>query len=328
VHGGERASVENAAAGKTVVSIDLNHVSPFYGDMNVKEISNQIIKRLPQLTPQLVLGAKFIVDHPDRVVTSSMRNIANQIGVAPATLLRLARALNFKDWAELRDSYVQQFRSSAPHYAEKADSLVHRQGVLGLIDEVSRAQRAALDHNAGANSVESIDESAKILNRAPRIFVAAFMSCRAPGLAFAYICRLFRSNVLLLGAEGSSLVADLQDIRSDDAVLAIDFIPYAHDIHSVARAVQRSGASLISIADSRVTPLSPFAKSILLFGAESPSFFPSITPAVALIESLAAAMLAHAGDGAVTRIRAIEEALYASGSYDATSAVFRDPGQQ
>jgi hypothetical protein len=57
-----------------------------------------------------------------------------------------------------------------------------------------------------------------------------------------------------------------------------------------------------------------------LFGAESPSFFPSITPAVAMVESLAAAMLAHAGDGAVTRIGAIEESLYASGTYDLGSA--------
>ena len=32
--------------------------------------------------------------------------------------------------------------------------------------------------------------------------------------------------------------------------------------------------------------------------------------------SVAAAMLAHAGDGAVGRVRAVEKALYSSGSYD------------
>ena len=154
------------------------------------------------------------------------------------------------------------------------------------------------------------------LSRAPRIFVAAFMSCRAPGLAFTYICRLFRSNVMLLGAEGTSLVADLADIRSEDAVLSINFVPYSRDIRLIAAAVERSGAALVSIADSRVTPLSQYAKSILLFGAESPSFFPSITSAVALVESVAAAMLAHAGDGAVSRVRAVEKALYSSGSYE------------
>jgi len=52
-----------------------------------------------------------------------------------------------------------------------------------------------------------------------------------------------------------------------------------------------------------------------LFGADSPSFFPSIAPAVAIVELLGAAMLAHAGKSAVNRLSAIEDALYASGTY-------------
>jgi DNA-binding MurR/RpiR family transcriptional regulator len=223
--------------------------------------------------------------------------------------------LGHEDWSGFRDVYVEHFRSSSPHYAEKADALRKRHGIPALVDEVMRAQVAALQHAASANTPESIDAAAKVLGRARRIFVAAFMSCRAPGLAFTYICRLFRSDVTLLGADGASLVADLADLRSDDAVLSINFLPYAREIHLVASAVARSGAALVSIADSRVTPLSQHARSILLFAAESPSFFPSITAAVALVESVAAAMLAHAGDGAVTRVRAVEKALYSSGSY-------------
>ena len=278
-------------------------------------LSERIMERLPEMTPQLALGARFIVDHPDTMVMSSMREIAGRVGVAPATLLRLARMLGHEDWSGFRDVYVEHFRSSSPHYAEKADALSKRQGIPALVDEVTRAQVTALQHSASANTPESIDAAAKVLGRARRIFVAAFMSCRAPGLAFTYICRLFRSDVTLLGADGASLVADLADLRSDDAVLSINFLPYAREIHLVASAVARSGAALVSIADSRVTPLSQHARSILLFGAESPSFFPSITSAVALVESVAAAMLAHAGDGAVNRVRAVEKALYSSGSY-------------
>ena len=283
--------------------------------MRGRALSGRIMERLPEMTPQLALGARFIVDHPDTMVMSSMREIAGRVGVAPATLLRLARILGYEDWSSFRDVYVEHFRSSSPHYAEKADALSKRHGIPALVDEVTRAQVAALQHAASANTPESIDAAAKILGRARRIFVAAFMSCRAPGLAFTYICRLFRSDVTLLGADGTSLVADLAALRSDDAILSINFLPYSREIHLVADAVAGSGAALVSIADSRVTPLSQHARSILLFGAESPSFFPSITSAVALVESVAAAMLAHAGDGAVTRVRAVEKALYSSGSY-------------
>jgi DNA-binding MurR/RpiR family transcriptional regulator len=283
--------------------------------MRGRALSERIIERLPEMAPQLALGARFIVDHPDTMVMSSMREIAGRVGVAPATLLRLARMLGYEDWSDFREVYVEHFRSSSPHYAQKADALIKRQGVPGLVEEVMRAQAAAVQHATTSNTAESIDAAAKLLCRAPRILVAAFMSCRAPGLAFTYICRLFRSNVTLLGSDGSSLVVDLADLRCDDAVLSINFLPYAREIRLVGDAVARSGAALVSIADSRVTPLSAQAKSILLFAADSPSFFPSITSAVALVESVAAAMLAHAGDGAVSRVRAVEKALYSSGSY-------------
>jgi DNA-binding MurR/RpiR family transcriptional regulator len=286
--------------------------------MSVDPLARHIIERLPDLAPQLVIGARFLVDHPDAVITSSMREIAARVGVSPATLVRLARALDFRDWSDLRNSFLSRLRLAPPHYAERAESLVHRQGVEGLIQEVLRAQRQGLDYCGSANSPEAISEAAKVLNRAPRIFLAAFMSCRAPAMVFTYICRLFRSNVQILGGEGTSLAADLEDIRSDDAVLAINFRPYAHDIHTVARAIIRCRPNLVCIADSRITPLTPFANNVLLFGADSPSFFPSIMPAIALLESLAAAMLSHAGEQAVRRVRTVEESLYESGAYDAT----------
>ena len=195
--------------------------------MKARGLSERIVEYLPEMTPQVALGARFIVDHPDSMVVLSMREIAGRVGVAPATLLRLARMLGHEDWSGFRDVYVEHFRSSSPHYAEKADALSKRQGVPRLVEEVMRAQATALQHAVTTNSADAIDAAARILSRAPRIFVAAFMSCRAPGLAFTYICRLFRSNVTFLGAEGTSLVADLADLRAEDAVLSINFIPYS-----------------------------------------------------------------------------------------------------
>jgi DNA-binding MurR/RpiR family transcriptional regulator len=285
--------------------------------MRIEELSRKIAHRISQLSPQLALGGRFLVDHPDAVVSSSMREIAGRISVSPATLVRLARELGFDDWSSLRAVYVSEF-SSSPHYAERADAITRTKGALGLISEVQRSHRNAIEHTAKVNSLEAIDEAAKILNRAPRIFVAAFMSCRAPALLFTYICRMFRSNVAMLGGEGGSLTSDLAALRADDVVLAIDFLPYAGDTRRVAESVSRSGATLVSIVDSRVTPLSGVTKELLLFSPATPSFFPSLTGAVALVETLVTAMLAHAGNRASSRVGEIEAALYKSGAYDST----------
>lgn len=282
--------------------------------MQLTRIAEAITDRMPALPPQLALGGRYLLDHPDSVVISSMREIAGSIGVAPATLVRLARALGYDDWSRLRAAYVDGFTSSR-RYAERAEALVGRPGAPGLVEEVLDAQRAALQQVCVDHAPEDIDRAAALLAAAPRIFVASFMSCRGPGLTFAYICRLFRSNVVMLG-EGGSFTSDLTDLGSKDAVLSINFAPYARDIHRVAEAVARSGATLVSIADSRETPLAAHAGAVMVFEARSPSFFPSLTPAMALVEALASAMLARGGEGAAARVAQVEAALYASGAYD------------
>src|SRR5579872_7243626 len=67
--------------------------------MGVRHLSERIIERLGELPPQLAASARFIVDHPDAMVMSSMRQIATRVGVAPTTLLRLARMLGYADWS-------------------------------------------------------------------------------------------------------------------------------------------------------------------------------------------------------------------------------------
>src|SRR5579859_3154063 len=125
--------------------------------MKARGLADRIVARLPEMTPQVALGARYIVDHPDTMVMSSMREIAGRVGVAPATLLRLARLLGYDDWSDFRKVYVEHFRSSSPHYAEKADELSKRQGIPALVDEVTRAQLSALQHVASANTSEAIE---------------------------------------------------------------------------------------------------------------------------------------------------------------------------
>ncbi|MCA1296815.1 MurR/RpiR family transcriptional regulator [Stappia indica] len=278
-------------------------------------LNARMIADMDALPRRLADGARYLIDHPDDVVISSMREIAARAGVAPATLVRLARSFGFADWSQMRALYTEHLRTVPARYADKARAAVESDKAGGLMAETFRAQEASLAFAAQVNPPEAFTEAARTLAHAKRVYVAAFMSCRGPGLTFTYLCKMLRPNVELLGGEGSSLVADLSMLEPGDAVLSINFQPYGREIAQVGEAVQRSGADLISLSDSRATPLQAQARTVLLYSAESPSFFPSIVSAVALVESLAGAILAELRDTATDRINRIEEQLYASGSY-------------
>ncbi|MDX0967910.1 MurR/RpiR family transcriptional regulator [Sinorhizobium medicae] len=287
--------------------------------MTVQELQALIVRSLPDMPRRLALAARYIVDHPDEVLVHSMRDLASRASVAPATLKRLVQTLQFGSWADFRAVYARQLRSAPDAYAERARRALHSSGFSALLQESFAAQRINLDNAAGVNLPEAFSRSAKLLGEADRVFIASFMSCRGPGLTFAYLCRMLRDNVFLLGDGTSPLAADLALLQPTDAILTINFQPYAREADIIVRAVDESGAKLVCVSDSRATHLTRVAQETLIFPVEGPSFFPSLTAAHALVETLAIAMLTHLGDRATQRIRHIEDAYYASGTYSQTN---------
>lgn len=283
--------------------------------MTVDELNSLIVAMLLDLPRQVGHAGRYIVDHPDVVLVHSMRDLATQASVSPATLMRLVQALGFEGWSDFRAVYAAELRRAPAAYADRASRALDGSDMPALLKESFAAHRANLDHAAGINPPEVFSRAAAILAEADRVVISAFMSCRGPGLTFAYLCRMLRDDVSILGGEASSLAADLALLRSGDAVLSINFQPYGQEIDKVARAVAESGARLVCLSDSQATQVTRVADETLIFPVEGPSFFPSITAAHALVESLIVSLLAHLGDPATERIRKVERALYDSGTY-------------
>jgi len=279
------------------------------------EFHHRLMDEMPNMPRRVAESARYLMDHPDEVVIHSMRDLAGRAGVSPATLVRLAHGAGYENWSDLRDIHADHLRNAPAAYAEKAWALVAREEGAGLLTESLRAQHLNLTQAASINSETQLAESARILAQARRVHVAAFMSCRGPGHTFVYLCRMLRDDVVFLGTEASSLFADLAALGPEDAVFSVNFRPYAREIEQIAEAVERSGASLIALSDSRATPLTRHASQTLLFQTEGPSFFPSITAAHALVEALVVALLTELGDVASERIARVEQALYASQTY-------------
>lgn len=280
--------------------------------MTLEEFRTKLVAALPSIPAQAQRGGRYVLDHPDDVVIFSMREIAERAEVSPATLVRLATLLGFAKWSELRLVHSENLRSAPAAYIDRARDVVDSAD-RDIVQETFVAHHANLAHTEAVNRSGAIRDAAETLARADRILVAAFMSCRAPGHTFVYLGRMLRDGVIALDAE--TLPADLLTLRDTDVVLSINFQPYSRQIHRIAEAVERSGAGLVCLSDSRASPLTPLADHVLLFGAAGPSFFPSITAAAALVESLLTAMLASLGETAQDRIGVIEQELYRSGIY-------------
>jgi DNA-binding MurR/RpiR family transcriptional regulator len=183
---------------------------------------------------------------------------------------------------------------------------------ISLVSDKFEAEAAGLTRISPA----AVVGAAKALHAARRIWIAGFRSCRSVAELLNYQLRLFRPDaVQLVGGSGPEDL-DLGAFRRGDAVVVIGFAPYSTASVVSARAAHHSGATLIAIADGVAAPMAEGAEHLLLFeAASSPGFFPSLTGAIAIAQSLAAATFTLGGPAAKRRLEETEARLAASSQY-------------
>jgi len=275
---------------------------------------NQLCSALPSPPMRLQEVGRFVAANDYDATTRSMRDLAASAGADPASFTRLAKALGYSGWDELRAALTEARRpvQSSPFSGRAGDRRRGTNSDIALIVAKLEAEAAGL----GRISAGAVASAAKALHAARRVWIAGFRSCRGVAELLNYELRLFRPDeVQLVGGSGPEDL-DLGAFRSGEAVVVIGFAPYSHASVLSARASHRSGAKLIAIADSVAAPMAEGADHLLLFeAAASPGFFPSLTGAIAIAQSLAAAAFMLGGAAAKKRLEETEARLAATSQY-------------
>ncbi|MEM5273506.1 MurR/RpiR family transcriptional regulator [Cupriavidus taiwanensis] len=275
----------------------------------------ELLRRgFPSLSTQFQGGARYLLDHPQDVPVLSMRKIAASAGVQPATLVRLSQHLGFEGWQAMRELFVEALRGGTQPYARRARKVVRESSASRMLGEMLEAQHHNLDRIAASNE-KTLPQAAELLSHAACVHVAGFRSCFPIAFTFHYVYRLFRSTVHLIRADAGTLEMELRGLAPKDAVVVVSFAPYSQESIRVAEAARECGCKVIALTDSTVAPIALAADCTLLFSVESPSFFPSITAGVAVVEALVEQLLARKGKGAIRALEQAEGELHRTGAY-------------
>lgn len=267
------------------------------------------------LSPELRRAARWIDAHARDVALCSLRECARRAGLTPSTLTRLARALGHADYAALKQQY-QASLPAGPGYADRARQLqAAARGRDGWLDQLAAAQQRNTASATELNIRADIEAAADLILAARQVFFLGLRSIH--GLAFhLHYCHgmLAPNGVLLHGAAGT-LSDQLSRIGTHDLLVAISIAPYAREtVEAVAGAVA-TGVPVLALTDSRLSPIAAGARQCLLFQADSPSYFHSITGALALTETLATAIAARGRRRTLDHLQGFQQRLEQQAAY-------------
>ncbi|MDR3530357.1 MAG: MurR/RpiR family transcriptional regulator [Rhodopila sp.] len=272
-------------------------------------------RALPDLPPRLHEVGQFLVGHEFDAATRSMRGLAAAAGANPATFTRLAQALGYAGWDDLRDALIEARR---PDPATPFSDRVRRDRADVVQDQPGIAAAMLAADAVGLDRLDAtaVETAAVALHSAERAWIAGFRSCRSVAELLHYQLRLFRPDtVRLVGGSGPEDL-DLGAFRQGDAVVVTGFAPYSRASVMTAQAARAARCTLIALADTPAAPMAEGADHFLRFDAAAgPGFFPSLTGAIALVQALASAAFALGGQQALTRLRETEARLAAHSQY-------------
>ena len=277
-------------------------------------VSEDLRQRFAELSPALQQVARYVLDHPNDVVTSSMRTIGTRASSTPATLVRFAQHIGYAGWPQLKEAWVAEMGLGPEAYGQRARQLVGRSKDQTLTGELFEVQRRNLEITQ-RQIAPALQAACALLEPAGAVHAAGFRACFPIAFSFVYVYRLFRRSVHLIDGQGGSLEMQQRALAKGDALVVISFAPYSREALLVAQAAKAAGCKVLALTDSVASPLSLLADETLLFAIRSPSFFPSIAAGVALAEALLELLASRAGKSVVRRIDQAEAQLFESGAY-------------
>lgn len=284
--------------------------------------TEQILRRLAQryesFSPQLRRAAQYLLDNPNEIGVSSIRQLAGAAGIKPNALVRLAQALELESYEALREPFREQLLQGPPTYPGRARWLqsLARGGSHGqLYSQMAAASLANIEQLFSTTGADQLKTVADRLVAAHRVLVLGAGSCYWLAQQFCYVAGMGFGHIRPATGNGYHPMDDLAVMAPGDILLAMTFSPYRTEVVETARQARTREVELIAITDSRASPIAREADTVFLVPATTPQFFLSAVAVQALLEALLAFMVADAEPEVVARIETIHQLRFGSGVY-------------
>jgi DNA-binding MurR/RpiR family transcriptional regulator len=283
------------------------------------DIDHLIETNYESLSPQLRQAARFVIDNPEEIAVNSMRAAAAKAQVHPTSMLRLARQLGFEGYDSFRNRFRDRVtRRQTSTWSNRARNLRQRKAPAsdeGLAQEIFRQEVENLRITFDETLAARLNEAEERIRTARGVYILGLRSLYPVAFYLDYVCRMFMGNVHLMSGIGGTFPDDLRRVDETDTLVAFSYDPYAADtVQAVAFAHDR-GARIVAVTDSRLSPIATPDATVIVVSTTTSSLFPTILPAFAVVEALAASMVSKAGQDTMAEIARSEEQLARFGVY-------------
>jgi DNA-binding MurR/RpiR family transcriptional regulator len=272
-------------------------------DINVYKI---ITEKMPFMSKSHLKIAQYILKNPNQVSFLNIGELAKQVKVSDATIVRFATFLGFSGYPDFQrqiQSSVQQqlttterLKISKEVYGEENQGISHI--LNGDIENIQLTMRN-LD-------VKQFREGINQLIKARKVFIVANRSAAALGVFMQYYLNMIVDHVEML--ESIDKNADrLYDLQPHDLVIGISFSRYTKSTVEILAYAKEKEAMTMALTDTLLSPLIQYAEVSLTAESRMPAIIDSFVAPLSIINALLIYTAKEKQDGFDKRLDTLEE---------------------
>ncbi len=290
--------------------------------MNGTRISDQVLERLSgeweDLTPEAQKAARYVLENPQDVGVSTVREIAEAAQVKPNTFVRMARQVGFDGYEDFRAPFRDAIRQGGMSFPDRARWLqdVRKGGDLGALfaDMVQGALSNIEETFAGIDAAR-LKAAADAIWQSRNVFTLGVGINNSNARNFTYLASTGMVQFHALPRAGSWATDDLAWANEQDVLIAMTMRPYRREVIEAVQQAREQSLIIIALSDSPASPICRIADHAFTVSIETPQFFPSSVATIALLETLLSFVIAVASPEIVERVETFHARRHRLGLY-------------
>ena len=290
--------------------------------MNGTNVSHQVLERLTAewdaLTPEAQKAARYVLENPNDVGVSTVREIAEAANVKPNTFVRMARQVGFEGYEDFRAPFREAIRKGAVSFPDRARWLqdIRKSDDLGGLyaDMVEGAIRN-LEETFASIDAEALKSAAEAIWASRQVFTLGVGVNNANARNFTYLASTGMVQFHAIPRPGSTPTDDLAWAAKRDVLIAMSMRPYRTEVVAAIEVAREQGLTVIGLSDSPASPIIRAADHGFVVAVDTPQFFPSSVSTIALMETLLSFVIAVASEEIVERVEKFHDRRHQLGIY-------------
>lgn len=259
-------------------------------------MQEDILELLESMLPTFSKGqrriAQYITESYDKAAFMTANRLGKTVGVSESTVVRFAVELGYDGYPSMQKA-MQALVLNTLTSVQRIGVTNDRIGDQDVLTTVLQSDAEKLRKTSETVSREDFHATVEAVLHARRIYVIGVRSAAPLANFLGYYLNYMFDDVHIITTSGAGeMFEKLVNVRSDDVVIAVSFPRYSTATVKAAQYCRTTGATVIGLTDSKLSPLGQNCDRVLVAKSDMVSLVDSLVAPLSVINALIVSLAA------------------------------------